>query len=196
MARCGPVGHLAPLLLSCRPSNEGQQMSKTSSASNTIAFPAAALRVEPPSEPPKKKKHRRSRFRSAWISFTGRIVAQFVGSAASILLAMIVVGKHQPAAVVPAATVSSPTAATQTPPVVIVLSLDGVSPDVAAVSAAIAAALREPLRPADAGRHNAKADGTAPSSHDARIARRLQPDSDLASSMAWSTNSSESPGVR
>lgn len=43
-----------------------------------------------------RKKHRK--VRSAWISFVGRIVAQFVGSAATIVLGLLLLHKYQPAA--------------------------------------------------------------------------------------------------
>lgn len=43
---------------------------------------------------PKKRERRARKVRSAWISFVGRIVAQFVGSAATIVLGLILLQKH------------------------------------------------------------------------------------------------------
>jgi TolB-like protein len=43
-----------------------------------------------------RKKHRK--VRSAWIAFVGRIIAQFVGSAATIVLGLVLLHKYQPAA--------------------------------------------------------------------------------------------------
>jgi TolB-like protein len=42
----------------------------------------------------KRKKHKK--VRSVWISFVGRIVAQFVGSAATIVLGLVLLHKYQP----------------------------------------------------------------------------------------------------
>jgi TolB-like protein len=42
----------------------------------------------------KKRERRARKVRSAWISFVGRIVAQFVGSAATIVLGLILLQKH------------------------------------------------------------------------------------------------------
>jgi len=42
----------------------------------------------------KRKKHKK--VRSVWISFVGRIVAQFVGSAATIVLGLLLLHKYQP----------------------------------------------------------------------------------------------------
>jgi hypothetical protein len=144
----------------------------------------------------KKKKHRRSRVRSAWISFVGRILAQFVGSAASILLALILVGNHQPAAVPnAAATATAAPGGSKQAPVVVVLSLDSLSGNASGdVSAAINAALRRDT-PSAAGVPDVSRPATAGRQvHVRRI--HLQPDSDLASAVAWSTNSSALPGVK
>jgi len=43
----------------------------------------------------KKRKRRRERIRGAWIAFVGRIVAQFVGSAASIVLGLALIQSYQ-----------------------------------------------------------------------------------------------------
>lgn len=43
----------------------------------------------------KKKKKKRDKFRSAWISFAGRIVAQLVGAAATIVLGIMFVQKYK-----------------------------------------------------------------------------------------------------
>ena len=58
-----------------------------SPASATVpgAKPVAGERLE---KAGKRSKRKAARLRSVWISFTGRIVAQFVGSAASIILGM------------------------------------------------------------------------------------------------------------
>jgi TolB-like protein len=44
-----------------------------------------------------KREKKRNKVRSAWISFVGRIVAQFVGASASILLGMALLQKYQTA---------------------------------------------------------------------------------------------------
>ena len=44
-----------------------------------------------------KKRKKNKKVRSVWISFTGRIIAQFVGSAASIILGLLLLHKYQPA---------------------------------------------------------------------------------------------------
>ena len=44
-----------------------------------------------------RKKKRKNKVRSAWISFVGRIVAQFVGAAASIVLGLMFLQKYQTA---------------------------------------------------------------------------------------------------
>jgi hypothetical protein len=60
----------------------------------------------------KRRKKQRARVRGAWISFVGRIVAQFVGSAASIVLGLMLIERHHAAvtatqaAAVPAAAVA------------------------------------------------------------------------------------------
>jgi len=70
---------------------------------NTITSPPAPFDPSRDSEHARKRrKNRRARVRGAWIAFVGRIVAQFVGSAASIILALVLMGKYQPGG--PAAT--------------------------------------------------------------------------------------------
>jgi TolB-like protein len=44
----------------------------------------------------KSAKKRKKKVRSVWISFVGRIVAQFVGSAATIVLGLLLLQKYQP----------------------------------------------------------------------------------------------------
>jgi TolB-like protein len=50
--------------------------------------------VTPRDDALKKRQRRARKVRSAWISFVGRIVAQFVGSAATIVLGLILLQKH------------------------------------------------------------------------------------------------------
>jgi hypothetical protein len=110
----------------------------------------------------KKRKNRaRYKVRAAWIAFIGRIVAQFVGSAASIMLALVLVGRHQPAdraehaaggTSQPTATWVSPLETGQPGPVVVVLPLDRVEGDaqqklVAAIATALAQNPSAPSRP-------------------------------------------------
>ena len=45
----------------------------------------------------RKSRKRRKKVRSVWISFVGRILAQFVGSAATIVLGLLLLHKYQPA---------------------------------------------------------------------------------------------------
>jgi TolB-like protein len=42
-----------------------------------------------------KRRKKRNKVRSAWISFVGRIIAQFIGAAATILLGMVLLQKYQ-----------------------------------------------------------------------------------------------------
>jgi TolB-like protein len=56
-----------------------------------------------------RKKHKK--VRSAWISFVGRIIAQFVGSAATIVLGLMLLQKYQP---VPTGTATARAAETTT----------------------------------------------------------------------------------
>jgi TolB-like protein len=71
--------------------------------------------VDPASDLKRKKENK---VRSAWISFTGRILAQCVGAAATVAFGLMFLQRHPPAATppVPAATVT-PIAAISTPPV-------------------------------------------------------------------------------
>jgi TolB-like protein len=50
-----------------------------------------------PLEPdvPQKQRTRKNKVRAAWISFVGRIVAQFIGAAATIALTVVVLQQHQ-----------------------------------------------------------------------------------------------------
>jgi len=87
-----------------------------------------------------KRSKRKDKVRSAWIAFVGRIVAQFVGAAASILLALMFVQKYQtPRAAAPDAAVRTGSATPQVVPAtrarhnadrrsVAVLPLDNFSP--------------------------------------------------------------------
>jgi hypothetical protein len=49
---------------------------------------------EPAEEAPGKKKKKREKVRSVWISFTGRIIAQIAGAAATIILGLFIVSKY------------------------------------------------------------------------------------------------------
>jgi hypothetical protein len=90
--------------------------------------------------------------RGAWISFVGRIIAQFVGSAASIVLGLALIERHH-AAVTAAQTATVPTAAVAPAPAlpgpaVLVVPLQSVAPDqqqllVDQLAAAIKAAVGE-----------------------------------------------------
>ena len=58
-----------------------------------------AASAETPAETPAdivKKRKKQKKLRSVWISFVGRIVAQFVGSAATIVLGLLLLHKYQP----------------------------------------------------------------------------------------------------
>lgn len=65
-----------------------------------------------------KRRKKRSKVRSAWISFVGRIVAQFVGATASILLGMALLQKYQTAHTNPADQPPAVTPVAQHPPAV------------------------------------------------------------------------------
>ncbi len=85
----------------------------------------------------KRKKQRRGRVRGAWIAFVGRIVAQFVGSAASIVLGLALIERHHaavtaaqatPPPVSAAAPLAAPGATPGSPgPTLVVLPLDSFS---------------------------------------------------------------------
>jgi TolB-like protein len=51
----------------------------------------------PPEEPAKKKKKKADKVRSAWISFTGRILAQVIGAAASVVFGLFLLQRYQSA---------------------------------------------------------------------------------------------------
>lgn len=56
---------------------------------------AATMLPTPPDEPSKKKKKKADKVRSAWISFIGRILAQVVGAAASVVFGIVILQKYQ-----------------------------------------------------------------------------------------------------
>lgn len=58
--------------------------------------PTPSNAIEPASAEERKARKKRKKVRSAWIAFVGRIVAQFVGSAATIVLGLILLHKYQP----------------------------------------------------------------------------------------------------
>ena len=58
--------------------------------------PSDAPGPEPADQRKLRKKNKK--VRSAWIAFVGRIIAQFVGSAATIVLGLLLLHKYQPAA--------------------------------------------------------------------------------------------------
>jgi TolB-like protein len=64
------------------------------------ALPQQAL--PQPGEPGEKPRKGRKKVRSVWIAFVGRIVAQFVGSAATIGLGLLLLYRYQPAGAEPA----------------------------------------------------------------------------------------------
>ncbi len=78
-------------------------------AGNSAA--AATLDIEE-----QKRRKKRSKVRSAWISFVGRILAQFVGATASILLGMALLQKYQTAHANPADQPPAVTPVAQHPP--------------------------------------------------------------------------------
>jgi TolB-like protein len=54
------------------------------------------MSTTPALSPEEKLRRRKSKVRSAWISFTGRIVAQVVGAMASVFLGLMVLSKYHP----------------------------------------------------------------------------------------------------
>jgi len=77
--------------------------------------PAAAVTLDAEEQ---KRRKKRNKVRSAWISFVGRIVAQFVGATASILLGMALLQKYQTAHANPADQPPAVTPVAQHPPAV------------------------------------------------------------------------------
>jgi TolB-like protein len=62
---------------------------------HTTVEPAEGL-AETPEQLEKKRKKKKDKVRSAWISFVGRIVAQIMGAVATISLGLMVVQKYSP----------------------------------------------------------------------------------------------------
>lgn len=58
-------------------------------------LPGTAPAVVPELRETVKAKRRKSKLRSAWISFVGRIIAQFIGAAATVALGLLVLHKAQ-----------------------------------------------------------------------------------------------------
>ena len=66
------------------------------------AAPVDSAAAAAPELEEQKRRKKRNKVRSAWISFVGRILAQFVGASASILLGMALLQKYQTAHANPA----------------------------------------------------------------------------------------------
>jgi TolB-like protein len=62
---------------------------------DSLPSDSAAIAVSPEANIAAPKKKGRKKLRGVWISFVGRIVAQFVGSAATIVLALMFLQKYQ-----------------------------------------------------------------------------------------------------
>jgi TolB-like protein len=120
-------------------SSESLPDSRANPASTNVT--SADESVEKNAETERRKK-RKNKVRSAWISFVGRIVAQFVGAAASILLGLMFLQKYQMASAKSgsggSAKASATIAAPSTPakqrlsdghPSIAVLPLESFSPD-------------------------------------------------------------------
>jgi TolB-like protein len=60
-----------------------------------VESPVAGATPEQADQLDKKKKKKKDKVRSAWISFVGRIVAQVMGAAATIVLGLVVLQKYQ-----------------------------------------------------------------------------------------------------
>jgi TolB-like protein len=88
-------------------------MSDQSEVSDRLALgeirDAAAGAAGPQAESAEKRARKKNKVRSAWISFVGRIVAQFIGASATIFLGLMVLQKYQ--AVRPEAAATAPGAA-------------------------------------------------------------------------------------
>jgi TolB-like protein len=65
----------------------------------------------------KKRERKATKVRSAWIAFVGRIVAQFVGSAATIVLGLILLQKHSASEALWHKTAAAPTTEARVQPV-------------------------------------------------------------------------------
>jgi hypothetical protein len=59
-----------------------------------IMAPSAMIPT-PPEEPAKKKKKKADKVRSAWISFIGRILAQIIGAAASVVFGLFLLQRYR-----------------------------------------------------------------------------------------------------
>ena len=77
--------------------------------------PVSSATAATPELEEQKLEKKRNKVRSAWISFVGRIVAQFVGASASIILGMALLQKYQTAHANPADTPSAMTPVAQQP---------------------------------------------------------------------------------
>jgi len=82
------------------------------SVAATIA-PVSTVATATPEVEEQKREKKRNKVRSAWISFVGRIIAQFVGASASILLGMALLQKYQTAHATPVEPPPSATPAAQ-----------------------------------------------------------------------------------
>jgi TolB-like protein len=77
---------------------DGVETIGVASSASSVAPPAQAAKPvdgERSSKAAKRSKRQAAKLRAVWISFTGRIVAQFVGSAASILLGMMLIHSYK-----------------------------------------------------------------------------------------------------
>jgi TolB-like protein len=70
--------------------------------------------TDPPSDEAEKKK-KKDKIRSAWISFVGRIIAQIIGAAASIVFGVLILHKYQSGSGKAASTVAVVQAAEERP---------------------------------------------------------------------------------
>ena len=94
-----PVASLTPrVAFSTGPAHDGYKAATddpfSPMRSPGIMAPATMLPT-PPDEPSKKKKKKADKVRSAWISFIGRILAQVVGAAASVVFGIVILQKYQ-----------------------------------------------------------------------------------------------------
>ena len=78
------------------PDGDKAAADRPAAAARSPAIMAPATMIPtPPDDPAKKKKKKAAKVRSAWISFIGRILAQVIGAAASVVFGLFILQRYQ-----------------------------------------------------------------------------------------------------